>query len=99
MRGSISYRVQIIFSRLFNLTACFPLLTVSSRPVPIVTCGRIRHLRLSTTSDENKRGFAGRTMSFSCGRIPPVVIGGVGGGGTRVVSRLLAELGFDLGPV
>jgi hypothetical protein len=36
-------------------------------------------------------------LSSEC--VPPVVIGGVGGGGTRVVSQILNGLGFDLGPV
>src|SRR5262245_36162922 len=31
--------------------------------------------------------------------IAPVVVGGVGGGGTRVVSQILDALGFELGPV
>src|SRR5215510_5617899 len=32
-------------------------------------------------------------------RFPPVVVGGVGGGGTRVVAQILDALGFRMRPV
>ena len=32
-------------------------------------------------------------------RLHPVVVGGVGGGGTRVVSQILDALAFEMGPV
>src|ERR1700675_795212 len=69
---------------------------VDARMSPAVGNGAVPDAQ-SADARAARAGVRGGGVSLPDGYDPPLVIGGIGGSGTRVAAQLLIELGFYLG--